>query len=82
MQLMVKVLNGIYIDDLWVIYVKVKDVMVKFFDLNDWLMINLDGEYGGDVLMEFYNLYQYMMVVVNMEVILDDVIISDIMLDM
>lgn len=82
MQLMAKALNGTHIDDPRVIYVKAKDVMVKPLDPNDRLMINLDGEYGGDAPMEFHNLHQHMTVVANMEAIPDDAITSDITPDM
>lgn len=54
--LMILVFNGgKYINDLSIIYVKMSKVVVKLVD-KDCLMINLDGEYGGDVLMMFWNL--------------------------
>lgn len=46
--------GGWYVDDLRVIYIKISSLFVEIEDDINWLvMINLDGEYGGEVLMYF-----------------------------
>ncbi|MBM6754232.1 MULTISPECIES: diacylglycerol kinase [Lactobacillaceae] len=72
MQLMAKALKGTHVDDPRVIYVKAKDVVVTPLDKDDRLMINLDGEYGGDAPMHFVNLHQHLQVVANMDEIPDN----------
>lgn len=67
MQLMAKALKGTHVDDSRIIYVKAKDVVVTPLAKNDRLMINLDGEYGGDAPMHFVNLHQHLQVVANMD---------------
>ena len=67
MQLMAKALKGTHVDDPRIIYVKAKDVVVTPLAKNDRLMINLDGEYGGDAPMHFVNLHQHLQVVANMD---------------
>ncbi len=67
LQLMAKALKGTHVDDPRVIYVKAKDVEVTPLDEKDRLMINLDGEYGGDAPMHFVNLHQHLEVVADLD---------------
>lgn len=77
MQLMAKALRGTHVDDDRIIYAKATDVTVRPLHSQDRMMINLDGEYGGDAPMTFHNLRQHMTVVANMGEISDDAISSD-----
>lgn len=74
MQLMAKALKGSHVDDDRIIYAKASDVTVKPLNPKDRLMINLDGEYGGDAPMEFHNLRQHMTVIADLDAIPDDAI--------
>lgn len=71
MQLMAKALNGTHLSDPRVIYVKAKDVDIKPLSASDRLMINLDGEYGGDAPMHFEALKQHLDVVADVNAIPD-----------
>lgn len=74
MQLMAKALNGNHIGDPRVIYTKAANVEVKPVNQNDRIMINLDGEYGGDAPMKFKDLKQHMTVVADVDRIPEDAI--------
>ncbi|MBM7543697.1 diacylglycerol kinase (ATP) [Weissella beninensis] len=76
LQIGAEILNGgKHVDDPRVIYKKTKKVIAK--PLTDGrLMINLDGEYGGDAPMEFINLKQHIEVVANVDDIPDDALTS------
>ncbi|WP_295730785.1 diacylglycerol kinase [uncultured Limosilactobacillus sp.] len=74
MQLMAKALKGTHIGDPRVIYVKAKDVEITPVDQNDRLMINLDGEYGGDAPMHFQALQQHLDIVADVKSIPNDAI--------
>lgn len=74
MQLMAKALKGTHIGDPRVIYVKAKDVEITPVDPNDRLMINLDGEYGGDAPMHFQALHQHLDIVADVDAIPNTVI--------
>ncbi|WP_461240027.1 diacylglycerol kinase [Paucilactobacillus sp. N302-9] len=66
MRLITKVLNGgKHIDDPKVIYKKV--AKVEAMAANDRLMINLDGEYGGDAPMVFEDLKQHIETFANVD---------------
>ncbi|MCT4395646.1 diacylglycerol kinase [Periweissella beninensis] len=76
LQIGAEILNGgKHVDDPRVIYKKTKKVIAKPLT-NDRLMINLDGEYGGDAPMEFINLKQHIEVVANVDDIPDDALTS------
>lgn len=81
MQLMAKALKGNHLGDPRVIYAKAKDVKVTPLSKTDRLMINLDGEYGGDAPMEFHALHQHIDVVANV-VAIPDKAMSDISPDL
>lgn len=72
MQLMAKALRGTHLGDSRVIYTKATDVEVIPLDQDDRLMINLDGEYGGDAPMKFKALRQHIDVVANVDAIPDN----------
>lgn len=76
MQLMAKALNGTHIDDPRVIYRKVKHVEAAPIK-EDRLMINLDGEYGGDAPMTFDNLHHHLRVIANLDEIPDDALADE-----
>lgn len=77
LQLMTKALKGTHVDDPRIIYAKAKDVMVTPLDDQDRLMINLDGEYGGDAPMHFVNLKQHLEVIANLDEIPNDALTAD-----
>lgn len=59
LKLLALVLNGgRHVDDPNIIYVKTKKLIAKAKD-GDRMMINLDGEYGGDAPVRFKNLKQH-----------------------
>ncbi|KRM13312.1 diacylglycerol kinase [Paucilactobacillus suebicus] len=73
MRLMTLVLNGgKHINDPKVIYRKTAKVVAKA--PNDRMMINLDGEYGGDAPMTFKNLARHIRMVANLDEIPDDAV--------
>lgn len=74
MQLMAKALQGKHLDDPRILYAKATDVQITPLDNEDRLMINLDGEYGGDAPMKFRDLKQHLEVVANLDEIPDDAI--------
>lgn len=74
MQLMAKALQGKHLDDPRIIYAKATEVEITPLDKDDRLMINLDGEYGGDAPMKFCDLKQHLEVVANLDEIPDDAI--------
>ena len=60
LQLIVLMMNGgKHVNDDRIIYVKTEKCKVQLNDANKRLMINLDGEYGGDAPIEFINLKQH-----------------------
>lgn len=76
MQLMAKAFKGTHLDDPRVIYVKAKDVQITPLDTKDRLMINLDGEYGGDAPMHFQALKQHLDIVADVSAIPENAIAS------
>ena len=74
LRLMGLVLNGgKHINDPSIIYVKTSKVVAKPAD-KDRLMINLDGEYGGDAPMTFRNLKQHIEMFADTDRIPDEAI--------
>lgn len=60
MRLVALMLNdGKHINDPKIIYTKTSHVAIEVLDENERMMINLDGDYGGDAPMEFVNLPQH-----------------------
>lgn len=75
MRLMTLVLNGgRHINDSKVIYRKTSKVVAKPVD--NRMMINLDGEYGGDAPMTFKNLARHIKMVANLDEIPDEAVIG------
>lgn len=72
LQLMAKALRGTHRDDPRIIYTKAKDVEIIPTNKEDRMMINLDGEYGGDAPMKFHALRQHLSVIANVDAIPDD----------
>ena len=73
LQLFTKILNGgKHIDDPRILYVKTSKVVAK--PVNEKMMINIDGEYGGDAPMTFKNLKQHIEIFANVKDIPDDAI--------
>ncbi len=74
LHLLTLVLNGgKHINDPRIIYRKVRKVDVKPVE-DSRIMINLDGEYGGDAPMTFLNLKQHIEIVANLDDIPDDAV--------
>lgn len=74
LSLMTKALQGKHLDDPRIIYAKATDIDVTPLNKDDRLMINLDGEYGGDAPMKFHDLKQHIEVVANLDAIPHDAI--------
>ncbi|WP_367342670.1 diacylglycerol kinase [Limosilactobacillus sp.] len=72
LQLMAKALRGTHRGDPRIIYTKAKDVEITPLNKEDRLMINLDGEYGGDAPMKFHDMKQHLNVIANVDAIPDD----------
>ncbi|QBO35550.1 diacylglycerol kinase [Periweissella cryptocerci] len=76
LQIGAEILNGgKHVDDHRVIYKKTSKVSAMPLT-NDQLMINLDGEYGGDAPMSFENLKQHIEVIANVDDIPDEALSS------
>ncbi|MFD1124353.1 diacylglycerol kinase [Lentilactobacillus raoultii] len=68
-----KVFNGgRHVDDPRIIYKKTRKVMAKPVKTDDRMLINLDGEYGGDAPMTFVDLRQHITFFANLDEIPDD----------
>lgn len=65
LHLMVKALNGKHVDDPRIIYRKARKVVVN--PVNERVMVNLDGEYGGDAPMVFKNLKRHIDMFTNLD---------------
>jgi diacylglycerol kinase (ATP) len=71
------VLNGSkHISDPRIEYIKTSYIKVEP-TANERMMINLDGEYGGDAPMEFWNLKQHIEMFANVDEISDDNYLGD-----
>ena len=66
--------KGKHINDPRLIYTKTSYLEVSTPNTGDQLMINLDGEYGGDAPMTFKNLHQHIEFFANMDQIPDEAV--------
>lgn len=74
LSLMTKALQGKHIDDERIIYDKATNIEITPLNEDNRVMINLDGEYGGDAPMAFHDMKQHIEVVANLDEIPDDAI--------
>ncbi|GCF94506.1 diacylglycerol kinase [Enterococcus florum] len=76
-RLITLVLNGgKHVNDPKVLYVKTNFLEASRLDGNQRMMINLDGEYGGDAPMRFENLHQHIEFFANTDEISNDAILG------
>ena len=76
-RLITLVLNGgKHVNDSKVLYVKTSFLDASLIDTDKKMMINLDGEYGGDAPMRFENLHQHIAFYANTDEINDDAILG------
>lgn len=74
-RLITMVINGgKHVNDPKVLYVKTSFLEAEVIDQAKKMMINLDGEYGGDAPMRFENLHQHIEFYANTDEISDDAI--------
>ncbi|MDR2465281.1 MAG: diacylglycerol kinase [Streptococcaceae bacterium] len=59
--------NGEHIKDSKVVYVKTKTIKVEILDRGERMMLNLDGEYGGDAPVEMVNLQKHIKFFANLD---------------
>lgn len=79
MHLVALMLNkGKHVNDPRIIYTKTSFLEVSTFDTNERLMINLDGEYGGDAPMRFENLHQHIEFYANVDKIPNEAVMGDV----
>lgn len=69
--------GGKHINDPRIIYTKTNKLFVETFETDKPLMINLDGEYGGDAPMYFENFHQHIEFFANTDQIPDAAIIGE-----
>lgn len=69
--------GGRHINDKRLIYTKTSKLEVSTFDPEDHLMINLDGEYGGDAPMKFENLHNHIEFYANLDQISDEAVVGE-----
>lgn len=62
-----EVLTGKHVDDPNLLYVKSENVEITPLDENAKIMINLDGEYGGDAPVVFKNYHAHIAMVANVD---------------
>ncbi|MCI0129869.1 MULTISPECIES: diacylglycerol kinase [Enterococcaceae] len=78
MHLVALMLNGgKHIDDPRIEYIKTSRLHAEAFDDDYRMMINLDGEYGGDAPMEFINYKQHIEIYANLDEIPESAISID-----
>lgn len=70
--------GGKHVSDKRLIYTKTSYLRAETLDKNNRMMINLDGEYGGDAPMEFINLHQHIEIFANKEAIPKSAVIGSI----
>jgi diacylglycerol kinase (ATP) len=76
MRIIAAVLNGgKHIKDPKVVYTKTAKIKVEVLNPNERLMINLDGEYGGDAPIEFCNLHQHIEFFADLDAISDGAVL-------
>ena len=77
LTILAKVLNGgKHIHDPKVLYIKTSNIHVETTDSRERLMINLDGEYGGDATVQFRNLHQHLEFFADLDSISDDAVLG------
>ncbi|MDR1521395.1 MAG: diacylglycerol kinase [Streptococcaceae bacterium] len=78
LRIIAAVLNGgKHIEDSKVIYTKTAKIKVETLNSNERLMINLDGDYGGDAPIKFCNLHQHIEFFANLDAISDKAVLGD-----
>ncbi len=70
--------GGKHVNDRRILYTKTSKLTVTPKDPNKRLMINLDGEYGGDAPMTFVDLRQHIEMFANLDKISDDAVTGDV----
>ena len=76
LQLISEVLTGKHVDNPSLLYVKSENVTIKPLDENAKVMINLDGEYGGDAPVVFKDHKAHIAMVANVDEMPDDSLID------
>lgn len=76
LQLISEVLTGKHVDNPYLLYVKSENVTIKPLDENAKVMINLDGEYGGDAPVVFKDHKAHIAMVANVDEMPDDSLID------
>lgn len=76
LQLISEVLTGKHVDNPNLLYVKSESVTIKPLDENAKVMINLDGEYGGDAPVVFKDHKAHIAMVANVDEMPDDSLID------
>ncbi|TGE71893.1 diacylglycerol kinase [Weissella confusa] len=76
LQLISEVLTGKHVDNSNLLYVKSENVTIKPLDENAKVMINLDGEYGGDAPVVFKDHKAHIAMVANVDEMPDDSLID------
>ena len=69
--------GGKHVNDRRIIYTKTSKLEVNLPDSNKRLMINLDGEYGGDAPMTFENLHNHIEFYGDLDAIPNQAVIGD-----
>lgn len=80
LKLFTRLLNGDHVNDPRILYVKTSELLVES-GKNEKLMINIDGEYGGDAPMKFKNLKQHIEIFANIKEIPQNAIQQDLSKD-
>lgn len=75
LQLFTRLLNGDHVNDPHILYVKTSKLVAKPVN-GEKMMINLDGEYGGDAPMTFKNLKQHLEIFANVKDIPENAIMQ------
>ncbi|MET3562073.1 diacylglycerol kinase (ATP) [Enterococcus rotai] len=73
--------GGKHIEDNRLIYTKTSHLHAETLEPNSRMMINLDGEYGGDAPMEFTNLHQHIEMFANADAIPSNAIMGTVLDD-
>ncbi|WYJ86147.1 lipid kinase [Enterococcus sp. 12C11_DIV0727] len=73
--------GGKHIEDNRLIYTKTSHLRAETLEPNSRMMINLDGEYGGDAPMEFTNLHQHIEMFANADAIPSNAIMGSVLDD-
>ena len=76
LQLISEVLTGKHVDNPNLLYVKSENVTIKPLDENAKVIINLDGEYGGDAPVVFKDHKAHIAMVANVDEMPDDSLID------